>query len=433
MKGSSIVQAHGILVPLLFLACASCSLAQARTDDSGRKWVQLCDLEEKNDAAERGALSTYSSPGLEAALLSSKSFWSFITDPSTPYMDRMAAASNGGSMLPPEELHVLWQAMVEVNSVPSGVNPSFCSAIAVIPRIPTASALRDALWPDPKQSARQRTVMVLGHPTLLPENRLSFPVTAEERDHSPWLWQMQRALRILFDRTNAYYGDIRYPARVRAAWAWPISPSAYQNRNDSDANQIEWNLVNIRSRALTEGAPHDILLFETILKLALNNERDYVAYTTPVGDLVSWGPDHHLEELAQAAQIIILQKTRWENVAAQTASTASQAAQYKGDTMPHAKLVKTATAVLAIGRWAMDRNLNPWNRYYSFVQPICKIVEDSPCSSELLRDPNDPRLAQELSAFESWFAKKQPTLELQAEKERPHFRSLANELEAPNE
>ena len=264
--------------------------------------------------------------------------------------------------------------------------------------------------------------MILGHEIKLPKTIVSFPVTGEERDHSPWLWQMEKVLAILFDKSNMYYGDIRYPARVHAAWKWPIASSS--NR---DSNQVEWNKVSIRTRALTEGAPHDILLFQTILKLALN-DNNYVSQSAPVQDLDSWGPDHHLEELAQAAQIIVLRKTLWRDVAVETAFEAASAARYKGDTMPHAKLVKTATAILAIGRWAMDRSFNSWDRYYGFVKPICMIAEDAPCSSDHLRDPNDPRLAERLRTFEAWFEMKKPALEQKAEAESPYLRSLAKEL-----
>ena len=423
MKSKSVV-AVGLLVAGLNIESARAQDApkepgqfDAKTARAG--WLQLCPTNEKTDAAERTMLETYSSPALEKALLSSKSFWEFLTDPSTPYMDRMTAANRGGSILSPEDLPLLWQAIVEVSSAPPGVSPPPCSAVA-------------AIFPPP---TKQATRVVLGHEVQVVAKIIDYPVTAEERDHSPWLWQMERALSILFDKTNMYYGDIRYPARVKAAWDWPIALSKYgPGAVVRDFSPVEWNIewskIYIRSRALTERAPHDILLFRTILKLALNNDSYYVAESAPVRDLWSRGPDHHLEELAQAAQIIVLQRTRWENVAAQTAFEASSSAQYDGDpaTAPHAKLVKTATAILAVGRWAMDKSLNPWNRYYSFVQPICRMADDAPCSSDQLRDPNDPRLDERLKTFDAWFEKKKPALVQQGEAELPHLRSLAKEL-----
>lgn len=380
-----------------------------------KQQLELCTTDEKTDAAELATLATYSSPALESALLSSKSFWRFITDPSTPYMDRMAAASRGGSILSPEELPMLWQAMAEVGFVPSGVSPTPCSANASI-FLPGSSGKLDSR-------------VILGSNVELPAKSFTYPITAEERNHAPWLWQMERALAVLFTKTNMYYGDVRYPERVKAAWAWQI-PAPLHQAGDADPafDRVRWSKLYIRSRALTEGASQDILLFQTILKLALSDER----YYAPLNALWSQGPDHHLEGLAQTAQIIILQKTHSMNDAELAAYEAASSARSKDDPAnePHAKLVKSATAILAIGKWAMDKSLNPWDRYFAFVQPICRIVDDPPFPPDELRNPSAPQLAEKMTNFEAWFAKRKPALEQQAETERPLFQSLAKELQS---
>lgn len=106
-------------------------------------------------------------------------------------------------------------------------------------------------------------------------------------------------------------------------------------------------------------------------------------------------------------------------------------ATQKGNPMYNADLkpLKTATGILAIGQWAMDKSLNPWNRYYSFVEPICRIVDDASCPSAQLREPSDPRLGNNLKMFEAWFERKKTELKKQAESERPHVDSLAKELQ----
>lgn len=389
---------------------------------SGPALWEQCSANDQTDAAERLALEKYSSPALEKAFLSSKSFWNFITDPATPYVDRMAAADRGGSMLSPQELALLWTAMAEVRSVPSGVGPPPCSAVAMIPLASNLNSRRDGSYR-----------VVLGRRVKLPEVIAGFPITAEERNHSPWLWQLEKALSVLFDKVNIYYGDPdRYPARVKAAWDWPVHASAYQpGENPHDLQPAEWNKIEIRSRALTGSAPHDTLLLQTILKLALNNDNYYVAYSAHVEDLYASGQDsYHYEELAHVAQIAILQKTRWENVAERTAFVMESLATWKGDAMsvPNVHALKTATGVRAIGRWAMDKSLDPWNRYYSFAQPICRMVDDAPCPADQLREPSDPRLDQSRKMFDAWFESKTPELERQAKSERPHLDSLANEL-----
>lgn len=417
---TKLVTAKGLLVVVFSVTAAGAQNASGDVAASPAKKAEqqlsLCATNEKTEAAERTTLETYSSPALEKAMLSSKSFWDFITDPSTPYVDRMAAANRGGSMLSPEELPMLWHAMDEVSSVPSGISQPPCSA-----------------GPSLNNSREEASRVVLGREIKLSKDTFSFPVTAEERNQSPWLWQMQKALSILFDKTNLYYRGNRYPARVKAAWELPIAASTHPaGEIVRDSKQIDWNKIAIRSRALTDAAPHGVLLLQTILKLAINNENYYVAYSSRVDDLYAWGQDsYHYEELAHVAQIAVLQQTQWEDVAARTAFLMASFAQKQGDPVyvPNLKPLKTATGILAIGRWAMDNSLNPWNRYSSFVQPICRIVNNAPCAPDQLRDPNDPRLDERLKTFEAWFEMKKPALEQQAEAERSHLRSLANVLQ----
>lgn len=405
----------GLLVVAFNVASAGAAQesASSRVKEAQQRF-QLCGTSDKTDVAERATLQTYTSPALEKALLSSKTFWDFITDPSTPYMDRMAAANRGGPILSPADLHLLWQAMAEIDGVPSGVNSMPCSA-AMAFEVPREQSVR----------------LILGHEIQLPAKNIDYPVTAEERDHSPWVWQMERALSLLFDKTNLYYGDLeRYPARVNAAWKWPISvPTKYRPGDVVNSlDHVEWSKLHIRSQALTESAPHSLLQLQTILRLALNNDNNEVAYGAFLNDLWAWWQDnnYHFKELASVAQIAILQKTKWENVAAQTAFVAVNLGH--NPNLPPVKPLETATTVLAIGRWATDTSLNPWNRYYSFVSPICRIVDDPPFHPDQIRDPNDPRIDESLKTFDAWFEKKKPTLEKQAATERPHLQSLAKEL-----
>jgi hypothetical protein len=245
---------------------------------------------------------------------------------------------------------------------------------------------------------------------------------------------MQAALDKLFRNVNLYYADPdRYPLRVKAAWDWrfPIR-SASPGEAAASLDSLEWERVSVRSRALTEAAPHGTLLIQTILKLALDDNY-YVAYSAPVNDLYAWGQDsYHFEELAHAAHIVLLQRTKWESTAEQVAFLAEQLANYKPDSVnvPHVLPMQTATAILAIGRWATDKSLNPWDRYAAFVSPICKMVNAPPFLAGQISDPADPRLGSALSTFEKWFEKKKPSLQAQADAERPRLQSLAKELSA---
>jgi hypothetical protein len=243
---------------------------------------QLCFTKEKTDAAEQATLKNHTSVPLEKALQSSKGLWDFITDPFTSYLDRMAAANRGGSVLSVEDLPKLWQAMVEIQTAPAVATASPCAYIQSANLTPEMWINRQG-WGGPRQAA---ILVVLGHEVQVPKEIIDYPTTAEERDHSPWLWQMQKALPILFANVNRYYGDSsRYPSLVKAAWDWPI-PVPEQPSTDTGT---EWQQLCIRRQALTDWAPHDPLLLATIVKLALNNDNRLVAESAPVQGLYAWG------------------------------------------------------------------------------------------------------------------------------------------------
>jgi hypothetical protein len=428
---ATVAVALGLLVGTGCAADASAMQLSSGIDINQWKQIepqlnQLCATNEKTDAAEEETLKTYTSAPLEKALLSSKEFWDFITDPSTPYLDRMAAANRGGTILSVEDLHRLWQAMVKIQIVPPIATEAPCLYLQL-------DNLTPQMWADRYKRGGRReatTQVVIGREVQVPDEIIDYPVTAEERDHSPWLWQMKEALPILFTKLNRYYGDpSRYPLLVKSAWDWSITvPAQYL----ADETRTEWMQLYIRRQALTDWAPHNPLLLATIIKLALNNDDHLVAESAPVQDLYAWGQDsYHYEELAHVAQIAILQKTNWDDVAALAAFQTTQLARYRPNSnTPHLAPLQTSTAILAIGRWATNKSLSPWNRYYSFVEPICKMMNDPPFSPDRIRGPNDPKLNETLKTFEAWFDKENPALEKAADAELPHLQLLATELQA---
>jgi hypothetical protein len=385
---------------------------------------QLCATNSDTDAAEQTTLKTYTSAPLEKALLSSSAFWDFITDPATPYLDRMEAAIRGGSVLSIEDLPKLWQAMVEIQMAPLVATASPCAYIQ-------SDNLTPEMWIDRRNLGVPRaaaTLVIIGHQVQVPKEVIDYPTTAEKRDRSPWLWQMEQALSMLFTKVNRYYGDpSRYPLLVKEAWDWPASVPSQPSADPS----TEWLRLDIRRQALTDWAPHNPLLLTTILKLALNNDNHLVAESAPVHELYASGRDsYHYEELAHAAQIAILQKTKWDDVAAQAAFQTTQLARDRHNSYtPQLAPLQTSTAIVAIGRWAMDKSLNPWNRYYSFVRPLCQMMNNPPFPPDLIREPNDPKLGETLKIFEAWFEKEKPALKNAADAELPHLQLLAAELQ----
>lgn len=86
--------------------------------------VKTCPAAGEADRQERALTSQRRSLALDTALQSESAFWKFFIDPSTSYLDRMAAAYQGGRLIPAEQLIRLWKASAEFEVLPTGVNPS---------------------------------------------------------------------------------------------------------------------------------------------------------------------------------------------------------------------------------------------------------------------------------------------------------------------
>ena len=90
--------------------------------------------------------------------------------------------------------------------------------------------------------------------------------------------------------------------------------------------------------------------------------------------------------------------------------------------------IATATGALAISRWATDKTLDPWTRYYSFASSVCSIVRKPPFAPNLQLDPNSPIVTWLLAKFETWLAQERPRLEQEAASENSHLAELAAEI-----
>ncbi len=377
--------------------------------DTVREELQgLCTATKKTDVAEEATLKTYTSVALKQALRSGPEMWRFLTDPTTLYLDRMAAANQGGELIDASELPQLWKAVAE--TVSAGVNPSPCEFLF-------SANLSPQMWANRKRVplVEREPLSILGRKIDLPERDADYPVTADERNRAPWLWQMKRALEVLNEKVGAYYAaPDRYPLLVEAAWRWRPS---------------NWNESSVRSHALLDQGPRNALWLQMIVKLALEDSDVNVASSVSRHLSVHGNDSYYFEELVHVAQIVILQKTQREPVAAQTAYFIETLFRKRYISFSsQLKPLRTATAILAMGRWGMDRNLTPWNRYYSYVNPICKIVDDPPLQPDHISDPKSPELAKSLITFDEWFTKQQSVLQREAAAERPHLQSLAREL-----
>lgn len=141
---------------------------------------------------------------------------------------------------------------------------------------------------------------------------------------------------------------------------------------------------------------------------------------------------YHFEELVHAAQIIILQRTDSPNVASAAAYWIAELATREYTSLgPNCPLkpLHTATATLAIARWALNEKIDAWDRYIGYAGSITKIVSDAPYRPDQRAFGKTGEINYALAAFSVWFADQRPKLqEAAAAAEHAHLNALAAEL-----
>ncbi len=287
------------------------------------------------------------SPALETALRSASAFWKFVIDPSTSYLDRMAAAYQGGGLIPASQLVRLWKASAEFEVLPTGVNPSPCAFIA------NAWAARSLeAWLMRKKrcvylacQTKPETRNVVGYEVRLPETAIDYPLDVESRNGTPWLWQMARALGTLQANVQKYYAHPdRYAQMAEVALRW--RPEDFYERQ-------------VRARALGQG-PRNATWVRALMKLALDDDASTFAASlpSPAMFLYAYGNDSlHLQELMHVAHIAVIQQaSNWRTAA----GSAAQLAEMKKRTPGGTNLswfgwgpLRSATSIMAIAQWAM--------------------------------------------------------------------------------
>jgi hypothetical protein len=125
---------------------------------------------------------------VQAALKSPTALWAFITSPDSGYFERLTAASRAGKVIPatwiPKLLAAQNELLKEEHLHEFGVQ-----------RYPLSEAPRYFGLPRDRVGTGvkiRRTI--LGHPFLVPERWIDFPLTDEELKQSPWPLQVNAAL-----------------------------------------------------------------------------------------------------------------------------------------------------------------------------------------------------------------------------------------------
>src|SRR5262245_5249660 len=406
----------GLIVRLWITAIASSGSAQTDVDAAIRAATQeatrLCSQAHETDEFEKSYWQKPQSIRVQVALLSEWGMWQMLVEPSTPYLDRLAIAYQGSNLVSPANLPRLWLAVTESERLRGGgVDPSPCEFLC-------CGGWSIGNWPNRKKIGAQilagtlksNSSTFLERKIDLQQQSVEYPLTVEARQRAPWVWQMKKALRLLMDGVNRYYWQPEhYPTLVAAAWQWQPS---------------NWYEASTRANSLMFG-PDDVLRLQTLLRLALTEtDLNVAARASQRLSGSGCGDNFHFAELVHVAQIVALQQTDRETVAAQAAFQA----EHLASSFPCKKPIRTATAVLAVARWATDHRLDAWHRYYSYASAVSQMVEQLPFQSNRNLDPQSPEVAKRLTAFERWFVEHQESLERQAASERSRLNSLAREL-----
>jgi hypothetical protein len=133
----------------------------------------------------------------QAVRESPTALWTFITSPNTGYFERLTAASGAGKVIPAswipkvlaaqnelakeEHLHEFGVQRIGVRRLGDPKYPIFNAG-------PPYSGLpRDRVGTQIKRN-------ILGHPFIVPEKWIDYPLTEEELKQSPWPFQVSRAV-----------------------------------------------------------------------------------------------------------------------------------------------------------------------------------------------------------------------------------------------
>ena len=171
-----------IVTSLLTLALS----VEAQSRDRDRLYLGM-----KNPACQPSEKATCGADMqiVQAALKSPFALWDFITSPDVGYFERLTAASRAGKVIPATWIPKLLAAQNELQKEKHlhefGVQ-----------RYPLSEAPQYFGLPrDRVGTGIKRTI--LGHPFLVPEKWIDFPLTDEELKQSPWPFQVNRALAVL--------------------------------------------------------------------------------------------------------------------------------------------------------------------------------------------------------------------------------------------
>jgi hypothetical protein len=365
---------------VLVLIAASSLFAQGRLE------VALSSKEP--DPSELMALRT---PRIAQALRSADSLWAFVTLPEPFFLDRRAAARQGGKLIPLAWMPKLWRAIGELRREEAlhnwGLDYPPVSAIARFnrsPKPPHARTILEHLW-------------------TLPDTLTDYPLTPEERERAPWPWQVQQALWDLYaglipstyspldrDQAEAYLAAVlTMPCNTDEEAQWIVDASQGSSHFKTPAI-----MAVLRNIAVNPKFP-----------LAATRASGMFADATRLwDDPQSWwiGYAGTLDILRQAPKAVVDNAAYWTRDLRLVFRDGSEQ-----------KRPLPAEVILQLSRLALDpKTGSDWTRLYVYAFSVLEALDQRPFQADRRMDPQSPQVQERLIEFRDWY--KGHTAELEA-------------------
>jgi hypothetical protein len=339
----------------------------------------------------RPDLEALRSHALTHALQTPENLWQFLTDPQTPYTERMAAATQGKRLFPLSWLSRLMRAQETLQEEQSlhqwGLRPSPHSAGA-------------GVRSDNRLPPAERKRLILGHAWVAPEPPTAFePENWQEAQTAPWPWQVQSGLAELFQQITPKMHIHNPPGDVAYAEAWYAEALKMPCRTDKEAQRfVEATTFPMHYKSLR--------VLTRWRQIALDPRFPHAAQSvaSQIADAMRLWGDPRAQAIGQALTCDILRQSHVPRVrfdAAWYSRHLKERLTEYGD----GKLPPPLAVVVALGDAATDsRSGSEGERLYYFVSPACALLPDPPIQGDInSMAPGSPEAHRALATFCDWF------------------------------
>ncbi len=386
------------LLALLLVGLPRTAVCGPDPGESFEEWQQRSKEAGRKMRLPRTDLATVNTPGVDRSLHDPEFMWSFLTSPSTPYVERMAVADR--APFPPEFLARLASARALLSKEQRlhfwGLKdqPGNMAYIS-----------REGLGKLRMSTIKDRSRNILGHIWIVPMWDSDYPFGEEEESAAPWPWQVQKAM------DSVLVGALR-----------ATQDEGYRKRWIEECLRLPWSTEEEAAEVINAVciyAPRrSPAILGRLMDIAKNPDTPKAALTAAIDASRSvGGPLKH----AIIADLIRLSPHR--GVAEQLAFGMRNLRKPWGDERELPLQPEPATAILAASELALDplrdKVWGEWSKYAGFACNVCDAADDPPFKPDDRLDPKSPLVDQRLKLFRKWFKANRARLSAASEKEQP--------------